>query len=65
LWLSSQSRLAAVEPAAAQHAPQRSGPKINYEPAQVLPALKAVWLASDPLCSKRLKAALRAAAESF
>lgn len=34
------------------------GPKIIYEPAEVLPVLKAVWLASDQLCSKLLKAAL-------
>jgi hypothetical protein len=39
-------------------APKRSGPKITYDPAQVLPVLKAVWLASDQLCSKLLKAAL-------
>ena len=38
--------------------PKRPGPKIIYEPAEVLPVLKAVWLASDQLCSKRLKAAL-------
>jgi len=38
--------------------PVRSGPKIIYEPAQVRPVLKAVWLASDQLCSKLLKAAL-------
>jgi len=38
--------------------PKRSGPKITYEPVQVLPVLKAVWLASDQLCSKLLKAAL-------
>lgn len=37
---------------------KRSGPKVIYDPAQVLPALKAVWLASDQLCSKLLKAAL-------
>src|SRR2546421_1672119 len=37
---------------------KRSGPKIIYEPAQVLPVLKAIWLASDQLCSKLLKAAL-------
>ena len=36
---------------------QRSGPKILYDPAQVLPVLKALWLASDQLCSKLLKAA--------
>ena len=39
-------------------APRRSGPKITYEPAQVLPVLKAIWLASDQLCSKLLKVAL-------
>ena len=38
--------------------PQRSGPKRTYEPGEVLPVLKAIWLASDQLCSKRLKAAL-------
>lgn len=38
--------------------PKRSGPKIIYDPAEVLPVLKAVWLASDQLCSKLLKAAL-------
>lgn len=38
--------------------PKRSGPKVCYEPAQVLPILKTVWLASDQLCSKLLKAAL-------
>jgi hypothetical protein len=38
--------------------PQRSGPKILYDPAQVVPVLKPIWLASDQLCSKRLKAAL-------
>jgi len=37
---------------------QRSGPKIVYDRALVLPVLKAVWLASDQLCSKLLKAAL-------
>ena len=38
--------------------PKRSGPKVIYEPAAVLPVLKAVWLASDQLCSKLLQAAL-------
>jgi hypothetical protein len=38
--------------------PKRPGPKIIYEPAQVLPVLKAVWLASDQLCGKLLKVAL-------
>lgn len=37
---------------------QRPGPKIIYEPGAVLPVLKAIWLASDQLCSKLLKAAL-------
>ena len=30
---------------------KRPGPKRTYEPAQVLPVLKAVWLASEQLCS--------------
>jgi hypothetical protein len=38
--------------------PKRSGPKIIYEPSEVLPVLKVIWLASDQLCSKLLKAAL-------
>jgi hypothetical protein len=38
--------------------PQRCGPKLLYDPAKVLPVLKAVWLASDQLCSKLLQAAL-------
>ncbi len=38
--------------------PKRCGPKRTYEPAQVLPVLKAIWLASDQPCSKLLKAAL-------
>ena len=38
--------------------PKRSGPKILYDPAVVTPVLKAIWLASDQLCSKLLKAAL-------
>ena len=37
---------------------KRPGPKIIYEPAEVLPVLKAIWLASDQLCSKLLAAAL-------
>lgn len=37
---------------------RRSGPKVRYDPARVLPVLKRVWLASDQLCSKLLKAAL-------
>ena len=38
--------------------PKRSGPKRTYDPLEVLPVLKALWLASDQLCSKLLKAAL-------
>jgi transposase InsO family protein len=38
--------------------PKRSGPKIIYDPIEVLPVLKALWLASDQLCSKLLNAAL-------
>ena len=37
---------------------KRPGPKVRYDPREVLPVLKAVWLASDQLCSKLLKAAL-------
>jgi hypothetical protein len=39
-------------------APKRSGPKRIYDPAAVLPVLKPIWLASDQLCSKLLRAAL-------
>lgn len=38
--------------------PKRFGPRLRYEPTAVLPVLKALWLASDQLCSKLLKAAL-------
>src|ERR1051325_4899581 len=37
---------------------RRPGPQPLYKPATVLPPLKAIWLASDQLCSKLLKAAL-------
>jgi hypothetical protein len=37
---------------------KRSGPKVIYDPAVLLPVLKAVWLASDQRCSKLLKPAL-------
>jgi hypothetical protein len=37
---------------------KRSGPKVIYDPVEVLPVLKGIWLASDQLCSKLLKAAL-------
>src|SRR5215210_2231641 len=40
--------------------PKRSGPKLICDPAEVPPVLKAIWLASDPLCSNLLKAALPA-----
>ena len=36
----------------------RPGPKPTYEPEVLLPVLKRIWLASDQLCSKLLKAAL-------
>ncbi|MBI3414998.1 MAG: hypothetical protein HY043_06700 [Verrucomicrobia bacterium] len=38
--------------------PKRPGPQLIYDPALVLPVLKAVWLASDQLCSKLLQAPL-------
>jgi hypothetical protein len=38
--------------------PRRPGPKVLYDPVVMLPVLKAVWLSSDQLCSKLLKAAL-------
>src|SRR5271169_3448895 len=37
---------------------RRPGPKRIYDPVRVLPPLKAIWLLSDQLCSKLLKAAL-------
>ena len=37
---------------------KRPGPKPRDQPAVRLPSLKALWLLSDPLCSKLLKAAL-------
>jgi hypothetical protein len=37
---------------------RRPGPPSTYKPALVLLPLKAIWLASDQLCSKLLKAAL-------
>jgi hypothetical protein len=37
---------------------QRPGPKVTYDPVMLLPVLKEVWLDSDQLCSKLLKAAL-------
>ena len=37
---------------------KRPGPKVTYDPVELLPVLKEVWLTSDQLCSKLLKAAL-------
>jgi hypothetical protein len=37
---------------------RRPGPKPIYAPALLLPVLKEIWLCSDQLCSKLLKAAL-------
>jgi transposase InsO family protein len=37
---------------------KRPGPKLTYDPVVLLPVLKEVWLSSDQLCSKLLKAAL-------
>ena len=37
---------------------RRPGPQPTYPPAVILPPLQAIWLASDQLCSKLLKAAL-------
>ena len=37
---------------------RRPGPEPTYKPELLLPPLKAIWLASDQLCSKLLKAAL-------
>jgi len=45
--------------------PQRSGPKRTYEPGEVLPVLKTIWLASEQLCSKLLRAALPEWLEHF
>src|SRR5207244_12048892 len=37
---------------------RKPGPQPTYKPEVILPPLKAIWLASDQLCSKLLKAAL-------
>jgi hypothetical protein len=37
---------------------RKAGRKPRYDPEQLLPVLKQVWLASDQMCSKRLCAAL-------
>lgn len=39
--------------------------KIIHSPLAVVPVLKALWLASDQLCSELLPAVLRAAARSL
>jgi hypothetical protein len=41
------------------HTPRRKpGPKAKYDPLQLLPPLKKIWLCSDQPCSKLLKATL-------
>jgi hypothetical protein len=45
--------------------PKRPVPKRPCDPSEVLPVLKAVWLASDQLCSKLLQAALPAWLEHY
>lgn len=42
----------------ARSARKRPGPKPTYDPGVLLPVLKVLWLESDQLCSKLLKAAL-------
>lgn len=37
---------------------RRPGPKPTYDPVRLRPVLPIIWLASDQLCGKRLKAAL-------
>ena len=37
---------------------RKRGPKPIYEPTQILPALKEIWLASGQMCGKRLKPVL-------
>ena len=39
-------------------AAQKPGPVSRYETPELVQALRAIWMASDQLCSKRLKAAL-------
>ena len=52
-------------PLAAPTARARPGPKPTYDPVVLRPVLKAIWLASDQLCSKLLKAALPAWLEYY
>ena len=52
-------------PLASPSARRRPGPKPTYDPVVLLPVLKVIWLASDQLCSKLLKAALPAWLEYY
>lgn len=45
-------------PLASPAARARPGPKRTYDPLVLLPVLKVIWLSSDQLCSKLLRAAL-------
>jgi len=36
----------------------RNGPKVVYEPEELLNPLREIWLATDKMCSKRLREAL-------
>ena len=45
-------------PLAPPTARARPGPKRIYDPLVLLPVLKVIWLESDQLCSKLLRAAL-------
>jgi hypothetical protein len=45
-------------PLASLTARARPGPKRTYDPLVLLPVLKVIWLSSDQLCSKLLRAAL-------
>jgi len=45
-------------PLAPPKARRRPGPKLIYDPVQLLPVLKVIWRDSDQLCSKLLKVAL-------
>ena len=53
------SRPAALKPSRPPTAfPKAAWTEARYQPALLLPPLKAIWLLSDQLCSKLLKAAL-------
>src|SRR6185503_16457386 len=45
-------------PLAALTTRARPGPKRTYDPLVLLPVLKVIWLSSDQLCSKLLRAAV-------